>query len=56
MKIEKSLSLEEFFLMTLQVYYDIEQEKKKENKKKAHPDFKKLRKIIFWDTDMSKID
>ena len=36
----------------------IEQEKKKENKnqEKAHPDFKKLRKILFWDTDMSKID
>jgi plasmid maintenance system antidote protein VapI len=56
MKIEKVLSLEEGFLMILQVYYDIEQEKKKENKNKAHPDFKKLRKIIFWDTDMSKID
>lgn len=58
MKIEKSLSMEEGYLMILQVYYDIEQEKKKENKNKTrmHPDFMKLRKILFWDTDMSKID
>ncbi|EJL62805.1 helix-turn-helix transcriptional regulator [Flavobacterium sp. CF136] len=58
MKIEKSLSMEEGYLMILQVYYDIEQEKKKKNKNQntAHPDFKKLRKILFWDTDMSKID
>lgn len=58
MKIEKFLSLEEGYLMILQVYYDIEQEKRKENKYKncTHPDCNKLRKIIFWDTDMSKID
>lgn len=60
MKIEKSLEIEEGYFMILQVYYDIEQEKKKEgqqkNKNNPRPDFKKLRKILFWDTDMNKID
>ncbi|QSB25295.1 plasmid maintenance system antidote protein [Flavobacterium sp. CLA17] len=58
MKIENSLSLEEGYLMTLQVYYDIEQQKKKLNRNKTaqKPDLSKIRKILFWDTDMSKID
>lgn len=62
MKIEKSLSMEEGYLMILQVYYDIEQEKKKakqkadDSQKENHPDLKKLRTILFWDTDMNKID
>ncbi|MBP1222362.1 transcriptional regulator [Flavobacterium sp. 1355] len=59
-KIEKSLEIEEGYFMILQVYYDIEQEKKKEdqqkNKNNPRPDFTKLRKIIFWDTDIQKID
>lgn len=58
MKIENSLSLEEGYLMTLQVYYDIEQQKKKLNRNKTaqKPDLSKIRKILFWDTDISKID
>lgn len=62
MKIEKSLSMEEGYLMILQVYYDIEQQRKKEkkmvdkNQKEKHSDLKKLRKILFWDTDINKID
>ena len=60
LKIEKILGIEEGYFMILQVYYDIAQEKKKEdqleNKNKAAPDFTKLRKVLFWDTDMKKID
>lgn len=60
LKIEKVLGIEEGYFMILQVYYDIAQEKKKEdqlqNKTKAAPDFTKLRKVLFWDTDMKKID
>ncbi|MFH6999388.1 transcriptional regulator [Flavobacterium sp. FlaQc-57] len=60
LKIEKVLGIEEGYFMILQVYYDIAQEKKKEdqpqNKSKAAPDFTKLRKVLFWDTDMKKID
>ncbi|MBX2963238.1 MAG: plasmid maintenance system antidote protein [Cyclobacteriaceae bacterium] len=54
LKIEQELNLAEGFLMTLQVFYDIKQEKRKiEN---ARPDFSKLRRGLFWDTDMEKID
>ncbi|KUJ59227.1 plasmid maintenance system antidote protein [Flavobacteriaceae bacterium CRH] len=58
MKIEKSLCMEEGYFMTLQVYYDIEEQKKKLNRNKINlkPDLDKIRKIIFWDTDIKKID
>ncbi len=58
LKIEKSLSLEEGYFMILQVYYDIEQEKKKDlqSLKEKTPNLKLLRSILFWDTDINKID
>ena len=40
--------------MVLQVYYDIEQEKNKENNQK--PNLSLLRKVLFWDTDINKVD
>lgn len=54
LKLEKALGLEEGTLMILQVYYDIEQVKKKQ--KTGTPDLQKLRPVIFWDTDMKAID
>ncbi|MFV7236684.1 HigA family addiction module antitoxin [Flavobacterium sp. ZB4R12] len=53
LKMEEKLELEEGFLMTLQVFYDIKEAKKDSNYK---PDISKLRKGIFWDTDFDKID
>lgn len=53
MKIEKALGLEEGFLMILQVFHDIEQEKLKLDT--AKPDLSKLRKVLFWDTDIDTI-
>lgn len=55
LKIERSLHLDEGLLMTLQVYYDIELEKKKEAQS-YHPDLSIYRKILFWDTDFEKLD
>ncbi len=55
LKIESALNLEEGFLMVLQAYYDIEQEKKKRIKS-FHPDLSKIRSVVFWDTDIYKID
>lgn len=55
LKIEEALELEEGFLMTLQIHYDIKQEKKR-RAEDIHPDFSKLRRILFWDTAMEKID
>lgn len=54
LKIEHALGLEEGYFMILQVYHDIEQEKRRQHTEK--PDLKKLRRVVFWDTDMNKID
>lgn len=54
LKIEHALGIEEGYFMILQVYYDIEQEKKKQNTQ--HPDLTKLRSVLFWDTKIEKID
>lgn len=55
LKIEQAFGWEEGTLMVLQVYFDIEQEKKKQAKN-YHPDLSKIRPIIFWDTEMANID
>ena len=54
LKIERSLDLEEGFLMILQVYYDIAQKKKQEQT--HHPDLSIIRPILFWDTDFKAIN
>ena len=54
LKIESKLGMEEGFLMMLQVYYDIENEKRKLNTE--HPDLAKLRPALFWDTKIETID
>lgn len=54
MKIEAALALEEGFLMTLQVFHDIEKEKKKQHSKT--PDLKKFRRALFWDTAFENIN
>jgi plasmid maintenance system antidote protein VapI len=55
LKIEKELGYYEGFLMTLQLYHDIKILKQKESAKHK-PDLSKFRKVIFWDTDIQKID
>ena len=55
LKIEKALGLEEGTLMVLQVYHDIRKERQKQNAL-VHPDFSIIRKGLFWDTDINKID
>src|SRR5690606_16512460 len=54
LKIERELSLEEGSLALLQTYFDIKEEKSKI--KQNTPDLTLLRKSLFWDTDISKID
>lgn len=53
LKIEKELEMEEGFLMTLQVFYDIKEAKKDPN---YHPDLSIMRKVTFWDTTFDRID
>ena len=54
-RIGGALGINESFFAILQVYYDIEQEKKKESHK-WHPNLKKFRTVLFWDTDIKLID
>lgn len=58
LKIENLLGIEEGYFMVLQVYHDIEIEKNKQNeiKGKSSPNIELLRPILFWDTDIHKID
>jgi antitoxin HigA-1 len=55
MRIEKALSIEEGFFMTLQVFYDIKEEKRRQEEP-AKPNLKMLRPALFWDTQLDKID
>lgn len=53
LKIEKALHLAEGLLMTMQVFYDIEQFKRETSPK---PDIQLFRSSLFWDTDPEKLD
>jgi addiction module HigA family antidote len=54
LKIEKELGFDEGFLMMLQVYFDIEVEKKKQIQNT--PNLKLIRPVLFWDTKFENID
>jgi len=55
LKIEHALGIEEGFFMTLQVFFEIKEEKKK-LALSNHPDLSKFRPVLFWDTKIEKID
>ena len=54
-RIGKALGLDESFFSVLQAYYDIKLEKEKQSNL-VHPDLKKFRPVVFWDTDIKTID
>jgi antitoxin HigA-1 len=54
LKIEQALHIEEGYFMILQVFYDIEREKRKSNMN--HPNLSLLREVLFWDTKIEKIN
>ena len=55
LKVDKALGLEEGTMLLLQTYYEIKKEKQKSNSGE-HPNLSILRKALFWDTDIDKID
>ncbi len=55
LKIEQNLGMEEGYFMTLQVFYEIKEEKQRQHSK-TKPDISKIRPILFGDTRMEKID
>ncbi|MDR3697224.1 DUF6922 domain-containing protein [Mucilaginibacter sp.] len=54
-KIDYALGLEEGTMGILQVYHETRLIRQKPGFL-PHPDFSKLRRILFWDTDFDKID
>ena len=55
-KIERALGIEEGYFMILQAYYKIDQEKRKESALLPKPDLNKLRKGLFWDVNLDKLN
>lgn len=55
LKIDKALGLEEGTMLLLQAYFEIKKEKQKNNTR-PRPNISNFRKILFWDTDITKID
>jgi plasmid maintenance system antidote protein VapI len=55
LKIEKALGFEEGYFMTLQVFYDIKEEKRKQQQYNR-PDLTLIRPVLFWDTRIDQID
>lgn len=55
LKIDQGLGLEESTMAILQAIYDTRLIKLKITRS-SHPDFSKLRRILFWDTDFDRID
>mgnify|MGYP003294528581 CR=1 FL=1 len=55
LRIERNLQLEEGLLMSLQIFFEIEQEKRK-LASLHRPDLTKFRPALFWDTTLDRID
>lgn len=55
-KIDEALQLEVGTMLILQAYYELKKETDKATNSKERPDLSILRKMLFWDTDISKIN
>lgn len=55
LRIERALGLDEGFLMTLQVFYDIAEVNRRDSESRR-PDLTKFRKVLFWDVSIDSID
>lgn len=55
LRIEEALGIEEGYFMTLQIFYDIEEEKRR-REKALRPNVAMFRPALFWDTRIERID
>lgn len=55
LKLDRALGLEEGTMFILQAYYEIKKEQLK-NELTTGPNLSLIRKILFWDTDINKIN
>lgn len=53
LKIDRALGLEEGTMHLLQAWFEIKEE---QNRQQERPDMNVIRKILFWDTDIDKIN
>lgn len=53
LKIDRALGLEEGTMHLLQAWFEIKEE---QNRQQDRPDMNIIRKILFWDTDINKIN
>lgn len=56
MKIESFMGYDKGFLSQLQTYHDIKQNQNQTNSRMPPQTAPHIRRIVFWDTDMDKID
>jgi len=55
-KLGHALGTDDEYFMLLQAYYDIEKERRILLENQIKPNLTKIRKILFWDTDIDRID
>jgi addiction module HigA family antidote len=55
-KLGNTLGTDADYFMLLQTYYEMAEAKKELLKNQPRPDLSKIRKVIFWDTDIDQID
>lgn len=55
LRIERELGMEEGFMMTLQVLFDMSEEKRRQPQKLS-PNSSRFRPTLFWDTDITKLN
>ncbi len=55
-KLGHALGADEEYFMLLQAYYEVERERKELLKNQQKPNLSKIRNILFWDTDINRID
>jgi addiction module HigA family antidote len=55
-KLAEQLDVAEDYFMHLQASYDVKRELEQHLSEKRTPNLKKIRKILFWDTDFDQLD
>jgi antitoxin HigA-1 len=55
LRVEKELGMEDGLMMTLQVLFDMSEEKRRQPASMA-PDLSKFRPTLFWETDIARLN
>ena len=55
-KLGQQLEIDPDYFMYIQASYDVQREIDQHNLSTRIPDLKKIRKVIFWDTDFNQLD